>query len=351
MGRNEHVSDRTGRQGRRRPAHGLPCPECGALRAPDNTPSCACARRASDALRQTRTAEAAAAEDFDPLRIRPYVELEGPGGAADGDLTMRLRAVPADETMPLPRTGTALRPGAPDLSPFEFETATGPDDELRPDELRPDEPGPRRGGRRRAVLIAATGAVVAVAAAAGFAGGLFSYEAPTRHGAAAKDVRAAVPDTSTSAASASAGTSRSAAPTAADAPPSASDRRSPSPSASGTSASPSAAASASASASATAAAPTARATGTIGPDNSADDSRQTVASPVLRLGDKGTEVTELQLRLQQLRLYTGEADGTFSTDLENALRNYQWSRAIEDDEPGVYGPATRTHLESETKEP
>ena len=43
---------------------------------PTTRPSCACARRASDALRDTRTAEAAAAEDFDPLRIRPYVELD-----------------------------------------------------------------------------------------------------------------------------------------------------------------------------------------------------------------------------------------------------------------------------------
>ncbi|MEU7386181.1 peptidoglycan-binding domain-containing protein [Streptomyces tanashiensis] len=54
---------------------GHACPECGVHR-----PGCACTRAAEKA------AETAAAEDFDPLRIRPYVTLdapaepEGPGG-------------------------------------------------------------------------------------------------------------------------------------------------------------------------------------------------------------------------------------------------------------------------------
>ncbi|MFH8710277.1 peptidoglycan-binding protein [Streptomyces zaomyceticus] len=50
---------------------GHACPECGVQR-----PGCACAQ-----------AEIAAAEDFDPLRIRPYVTLDAPGdvpGGADG---------------------------------------------------------------------------------------------------------------------------------------------------------------------------------------------------------------------------------------------------------------------------
>ena len=45
---------------------GQACPECGGQR-----PDCACAR-----------AERAAAEDFDPLRIRPYVTLDAQEGAA-----------------------------------------------------------------------------------------------------------------------------------------------------------------------------------------------------------------------------------------------------------------------------
>ena len=337
------MSDRAGRQRRPRASHGLPCPQCGALRAPDNTPSCACARRASDALRDTRTAEAAAAEDFDPLRIRPYVELDGPMGEVDSAMTMPLRAVPADETVRLRRVRAGSVPSTTDLSLFEA-TADGAED----DELLPDAGEPPRGRRRRALLIAATGAAVAVVAATGFASGLFSYEAPSRNGAAPEDVRASVPDTSTSAASASSTASRSPSPSAADTPPSTPDRPSPSPSPSRTSASPSASASAEPSATA----PTVRASGTIGPDNSADNSQQTIAAPVLRLGDTGTEVTELQLRLQQLFLYTGEADGTFSTEVETAVRNYQSPRNLQHtDQPGVYGAATRKSLESETKKP
>ncbi|MGQ4331190.1 peptidoglycan-binding domain-containing protein [Streptomyces hayashii] len=72
---------------------------------------------------------------------------------------------------------------------------------------------------------------------------------------------------------------------------------------------------------------------------------------VLRRGDKGAEVTELQLRLRQLHLYDSQADGMFGSEVEEAVRNYQWSRATTSDGLGVYGPATRTALESETKEP
>ncbi len=75
-------------------SNGHACPECGAPRQPNGTPSCGCTRRASDALRDARTAQAAAAEDFDPLRIRPYVEL---GGAAAGAKP----AGPSDETVPM----------------------------------------------------------------------------------------------------------------------------------------------------------------------------------------------------------------------------------------------------------
>jgi peptidoglycan hydrolase-like protein with peptidoglycan-binding domain len=71
----------------------------------------------------------------------------------------------------------------------------------------------------------------------------------------------------------------------------------------------------------------------------------------LRRGDKGSEVTELQLRLRQLSLYTGKADGTYSGQVEDAVRRYQWARGIRGDESGVYGAATRTSLEGETRTP
>ncbi|WP_314225584.1 peptidoglycan-binding domain-containing protein [Streptomyces sp. DSM 40713] len=375
--------DPTGRRGHSG-QQGLPCPECGALRALDNTPSCACAQRASEAQRDTRTTEAAAAEDFDPLRIRPYVELgtEGGGGSAGAsggraegastghagpaDVTMPLPTVPgvpggapgvpADATMPLrtvhpggpapdmtaalptPPASSASEPSTTDLSLFESAGAGA---------VHPDDEEPHRPRRRRTLLIATTAAVVAVVAAAGFASGLFTYEKPTRDGAAPEDVRAAVPDASTSAASASASPSRSASPSASEASPSPSESESPSPSASESSASPSA----SPSADAGQATPTARVTGSLAPGNGADNDDDSSEAVVLRRGDKGAEVTELQLRLRQLFLYNGEADGTFTGEVEDALRNYQWSRGTTEDGLGTYGAQTRARLESETTEP
>ncbi|WP_329216788.1 peptidoglycan-binding protein [Streptomyces sp. NBC_01485] len=377
--------DPTGQQGRPE-RHGLLCPECGALRAPDNTPSCSCARRAAETLHDTRTTEAAAAEDFNPLRIRPYVELDGAGASAkgadrgaadsgaggggpsgssyssrpsgasrssdeaDGELTMPLQAVPADATaaLPTPFAPPVSAPSTTDLRLFEAADV-GPA-RLGPAHLDDEEPRrPRR--RRRALLVASSAAVVAVVAAAGFASGLFSYEKPTRDGAAPKDVRAAVPDTSTSSpASASPSVSRSASPSASDASPSPSESASPSPSASEESALPSTSPSATASETA----PTVRATGSLGPpENGADKNGNggSADGTVLRRGDTGAEVIELQLRLGQLSLYTGEVDGTFSGEVEEALRDYQSSKGTTADGPGVYGALTRAILESETKEP
>ncbi|MFJ4696510.1 peptidoglycan-binding protein [Streptomyces sp. NPDC088766] len=357
--------------------HGHPCPRCGALRAADNTPSCACARQASDALRDTREAEAAAAEDFDPLRIRPYVELgrgtgagsgagsdagsgsgSGAGEAAAGDVTMPLptaavpdgfaapdatmplRAVPPSATAPVPAplapSGSA--PGDTDLSLFEAggEAGGGPYDDGAP-----------RGRRRRTLLIASTGAAVVVIAAAGFASGMFSYEPPTRDQAAPEGVRAAVPDTSTSAPPASPSASRSASPSASSASPSPSGSASASPSATESSASPSPSRTTEPSPSPSAT----RATPSLAPGNGADGDGDGGEVTVLRRGDQGPEVTELQLRLRQVYLYNDEADGVFSSRVEGALRNYQWSRGVQGDELGTYGATTRARLESETKEP
>ncbi|MCF4138114.1 peptidoglycan-binding protein [Streptomyces sp. Tue 6430] len=62
-------------------------------------------------------------------------------------------------------------------------------------------------------------------------------------------------------------------------------------------------------------------------------------------------MTELELRLRQVYLYNDDANGVFNGRVEDALRNYQWSRGVRDDELGTYGAATRARLESETKEP
>ncbi|MGW5660878.1 peptidoglycan-binding domain-containing protein [Streptomyces sp. NPDC003758] len=304
--------------------NGRACPECAAPRRGDGTPSCGCTRRAAEALQEARTAEAAAAEDFDPLRIRPYVEL--------GDETVRLGAVPdePDATVRLgavPDVTTAL----PAVSDVEDRAAAVPADA---------EPRPRR--LRRTVLLATGGAMVAVVAAAGYASGLFSYDPPKRDGALPQEIRASVPE-----ASSPAGTSVPAATVSAAAPrpsrkPSPSTSPSPSPSPSSPSPTPSTS-------------PTPSGTPTTAPPTTTA-SPGTHAQPrhsasALRTGDEGPEVRELQLRLRQLGLYLGPANGTYDAQVESAVRNYQISRGITQDEPGVYGAATRARLESETTRP
>jgi murein L,D-transpeptidase YcbB/YkuD len=256
---------------------------------------------------------------------------------------MPLRVVPGDTTtaLPAPLIAPGSEPDVGDLSLFEAVDVGA---------AHPDDEEPRGSRRGRTLLIATTAAVVGVVAAAGFATGLFSYEKPTRDGAAPQDVRAAVPDISTGAASGSPSASRSASPSASEASPSPSESASPSPSPSpsASSASPSA----SPSAEVTRPAPTARASASLAPGKGAGGGQEAPADDVvLRRGDKGPEVGELQQRLHQLYLYNGEADGTFDSEVEDALRNYQWSRGTTTDGLGVYGAATRKALEAETKEP
>ncbi|POX53722.1 peptidoglycan-binding protein [Streptomyces sp. Ru71] len=385
MGRGEQVDEHGGGTGTHQ------CPECGAPRAADNTPSCGCGRRASDALREARTAQAAAAEDFDPLRIRPYVELEAtrtaaagepaldervppgatteatapPGATAEetappgttaalgatAEETMPLGAVAAEQTMPLravaqDRTTALPTPLAPpstapsdtDLSLFDAAEATPHDEDT----------GQRPRRRRRTVLLAAAGAVVVVAASAGLAGGLFSYEPPSRDGAAPGGVRAAVPDTVTVTTEPEPSPSRTGSPSAEPSSASPSPSRtsaspSPTPSSSPSTTEPSPSPTPTSGATATAATP--------GSGSFAPGGDQNTDAPTLRRGDRGPEVRELQLRLRQLQLYTGEANGNFNGQLEAALRNYQWARGLAADGWGIYGPQTRTQLESETTEP
>jgi hypothetical protein len=75
------------------------------------------------------------------------------------------------------------------------------------------------------------------------------------------------------------------------------------------------------------------------------------AAPVLRFGDSGPEVTELQLRLRQIGFYDGDINGDYDRQVENAVSGHQLTRVILRDESGVYGKETRTSLESETSEP
>ncbi|MFE0253222.1 peptidoglycan-binding domain-containing protein [Streptomyces sp. NPDC059010] len=300
----------------------------------------------SEALRDARTAEAAAAEDFDPLRIRPYVELEGgerdtaDTAAADDGRTMQLRAVPptaaphaqdAQDAQDAPHA-----PSAQDLILFEPEAAAYDDDSDAP----PAGTTARR--HRRTVLLGVGGGLVAVVAAAGLASGVFTYEAPSRDKALPREVRPRVPAPSTSEASEQPSpTGGAAQPAPPAAPPSPTESASPSPSRS--------------SASPTSSPSTAPTTTPTTPEATAsqeesDAARETTPATLSR-GDRGPEVTELELRLTQLGLYTREAKGSYNEGVEDAVARYQWARGIQREEYGEYDPETREHLESETTDP
>ncbi|MEU6004736.1 peptidoglycan-binding protein [Streptomyces sp. NPDC047453] len=284
-----------------------------------------------------------------------------PGTPAES--TMALRAVP-----PQPPTRTAPPglfappPGEPSAADVSlFDTATKADPAAAPEPIAGAEgpksrAGSHRGGRRTrpAVVLAACAVVVTIVAGAGFASGLFSYESPERDHAS-RQVRESVPDAWVETPTGSAPTA--AAPSYASSTPTTASE-SPSP---GANASPSASASESESGTAEPS-PSGSQEGDVtgtgsepaGPTQTPTTMRASAPAapaPVLRRGDQGSEVTELQLRLAQLFLYPGKADGVFGRRLEKSVRAYQWSRGIDADELGVYGPATRARLESETTAP
>ncbi|MFI8234732.1 peptidoglycan-binding protein [Streptomyces sp. NPDC085900] len=293
------------------------CPECGKPRAADGTPTCSCTLRAADVRSETRTAEAAAAEDFDPVRIRPYVEID-------------VVAEPADESGV---DATSQHPGVPG----EFDDLlTAGADPADPLPAPPTDAAPAR-RRSRALLMTGVGAAAAVLVTGGVVGGIFWYDSPARKDSVADGVRAGLPDQRPSG---SAPASAQPSTTASSAQPSTTPSSSPSATATGGPATPTGSGTPSAT-------PTGTGTATGAPAPSESGGRP----PVLRNGDKGPEVVELQLRLKQVGYYDGPADGKFDSDVENAVRGYQFTRVILQDEPGVYGAATRTSLESETKEP
>ncbi|MFC9846331.1 peptidoglycan-binding protein [Streptomyces sp. NPDC060223] len=317
------------------------CPECTAPRTRQGTPTCDCTQRASDALRDVRTAEAAAAEDFDPLRIRPYVELEA-GEVGTGTTALVPKYAPVPVTAPELSEGAsaatmrlaAVPGGAVVGVGVEAEAGVG---------VRLDATPPRR--RRRFVFLGVGGAAVTVLAAAGFASGFFMYESPSRDEAAPDLIRASVPDAPPSSASASPSASESsAAPVPAAPAPSPSTSHSPTaPPRSSPVAIPSS---------------SATPTRTTTTENADDAVEATGVAPgdeleaqSLRRGDQGPEVTELQLRLTELALYIGEANGDYDSQVEEAVTRYQLARGLTADELGVYGRTTRTSLEAETTEP
>lgn len=72
------------------------------------------------------------------------------------------------------------------------------------------------------------------------------------------------------------------------------------------------------------------------------------ADPVLREGDEGPEVGELQMRLFYVRLYRGRVDGVFDREVREAVTAFQRRYQVKGDPEGVYGPNTREALEDAT---
>ncbi|MEU6627201.1 peptidoglycan-binding domain-containing protein [Streptomyces parvus] len=324
-----------------------------------------------DEQRAARTAEIAAAEDFDPLRIRPYVTLtdRAGGGPDHSDHSGSGHDVPgaAATTMPLflgggdgsdagsgmgtgPGTGAAAGPGAPagpHAAPAATGTGSGDRNRRRTaaasPAFAPDPVQPRR--RRPFGALAVGAAVAAVVGTAAFAGGLFGGddsgdealpEATTSVPDLGDEPAASVAPSPSASAAPSRTPSRSAAPSA-----------SPSASASPTrSREPSPTATASASPT-TSASPTPE-------DGGAPTSSPSAAPPAeftgpsLRPGDRGPEVGVLQNRLKEVWLYSGPSDQHYDDRVENAVAIYQSYKAIQGDPIGVYGPNTRRALEAET---
>jgi hypothetical protein len=317
------------------------CPLCGAPRAANGTPSCACGRLASDAHREDRAAQAAAAEDFDPVRIRPFVEVddaaeeEGEGEAAEGD----------GEGDRVPREPDIAATAAANGSPADRSPAVGTPDATsaaatvsRDPVAPPASASPhaeKTPARHRAALVLA-GVAVSVFAV-GVTVGVLLYQNPSRDTALPEGTRAPVPDHTSSATGTTAAAEPSVSPSSAG--PSATPSASADPTATRAATPTGSAAPPQGGPSPTATPTTARPSGSAGP------------APVLGRGDSGPEVTELQLRLRQVGLYGGETDGEYDQQVENSVRSYQLTRLIGGDQPGVYGAATRASLEAETAEP
>jgi hypothetical protein len=293
------------------------CATCNAPAEVDGGPGCGCATRA--AQREDAVAEAA---DFHPLRVRPYVAVSGSGGEAGGGAVPEPYVVEpaeaADAAAALPEPPEGPEAYETDLEPYEDPDAYD------------DEPGRRRRGP---IIVAAAAAATAVVVGA--------VVLATQLLTGSDSSERVLPDSDTSAPQLvlpSADTSVSRGPSA--------------------SASRSASASASASASRTAAAGS---TGGVSASRSPSRSASTSPSPrrsatptsppVLRMGDHGPEVVELQSRLRQKWFYTGNADGNYTSAVRDSVSHYQAIYGVKGDPDGVYGANTRASLESHSTYP
>ncbi|MEV6795597.1 peptidoglycan-binding protein [Streptomyces sp. NPDC051320] len=254
-------------------------------------------------------------EEFDPLRVRPYVQLPDPVPDPADDVVGA-----AYTTLPIP----AVRAEEPAAEPAGQPGARAPSSSQR---------------RRRPFAVFAGGAgVVAVLGAAAFAAGLFSADDSAQDRALPDTASTAPDEPLPSPVMPSASATPSATPSTARPSPSASPSVHPS------TPHPSATATASA-VSSPSPSITARVTAEV-----SEPSSPAPAHGVLRRGDSGPGVVNLQQRMNQVYVYRGPADGLFDQDVEEAVGRYQSWMGIQDDPPGVYGPATRRALEAATQQ-
>ncbi|WP_336052678.1 peptidoglycan-binding domain-containing protein [Streptomyces sp. CA2R101] len=367
------------------------CPHCSAPVRGDGRPGCLCA--------------AVDADDFDPLRVRPYVSLPGDaeedtgdgsgreggegegayggggggayGGAQEvygGSHTLfasrgdRLDDLPGVDAAvhraavhraggPVPAGGSVSAEGFAPAGGFAAAEGFAPAEGSVPAEGFAPTQGsvpagasasasPSAHGRRRALpaVLAVAGAALAAATV------LITTDALSGD---PRD-RAAAPDHGTASPGAGLPSGDASAPARGSAAPSRSAVRSPSPGATGIPRS-TAGGKRYRSGGAPAPAPT-RASGSVTRSPTPSSGSAVPSAPptgpiVLREGATGPEVTELQERLRQVACYAGPDDGRYGTAVRAAVSRYQRTYGVTGDPDGVYGAPTRASLESRTREP
>ncbi|WP_262703761.1 MULTISPECIES: peptidoglycan-binding domain-containing protein [Streptomyces] len=338
------------------------CPHCFAPARANGRPGCTCAERAA-----ASTATAGATDD--QTRPIPQVTLseERPAGPDPRDLRLfEEAALKGENTGVAGSTGNVWKGDGEETRVIDrVEERPGGDEGYEADgggdadtDAAGDTPGP---GRHRKSKRKVVGAVLAGAAAVAVAGSLAigtgllggdHKEDGSGGGAsdrtladstvsppAEEELPAEGPGTSSGSPSSSATPHPSA---------SGSARAGAAPSHGG---GPSGSARPSASASATDSATKPGPSASGAPTSTPSDTPEPPGPPVLREGDSGPEVVELQKRLTQLLQYIGVADGKYDGGLRRIVSSYQDQHDITGDPDGVYGENTRRDLESRTDEP
>jgi hypothetical protein len=303
--------------------NGQKCSKCSAERAAGGTDACQCTQQAATTAHRAEPSETATPEDFQSLGARPYiyVKLPQPPGtqelpsnpppgqspAAPGQhATPSVPATPPSATVP---SGMNVVDGRTPQAPHSLlepsaPPTTGPNRPLSPSRPPSRKSSRRRqrrrpkGRRRQALILAAI-----AAAAAGYTSGLFTPDEPSRD-TALQDGRTNAPEES----------GRGPASASASTEPSATKHARPSASTSATPAAPNRV-------------PTARTGGSV----SSAQVRTSQTVTVLRRGDNGPQVVELQQRLRQLSrstpttspatsTYTRYITGDFNIPVENSHR-------------------------------